>query len=345
MTDSIRRCAETDVDDVMRFIDDHWRKGHVLAQNRPLFDWQHRCDDGTYNFLLAWSENGILLGILGYIPTSRYDPSVAAEDDLVWLALWKTRPDVGRAGLGLALLRELSRLHPRGQLGVNGINLSHPPMYRSLGFQTEELRQYYLTDPDGMVGLIGLGNAGQSLPVPRPGAATFEELDAAALSVLDLPADGEDVAPLKGPAYFIRRFLDHPFYDYRVSAIKLEGATRGILATRLDEYGQSRALRIVDFLGDERALGQCGSALHEAMKATGAQHADFWQFGLSVQPLLAAGFAPVGEAGPTVPTYFEPFVPTRARIFFAIKIGAGRAPRVFKADGDQDRPNRIGAAP
>lgn len=343
MAVSIRRCTEADVDEVMRFIDDHWRKAHVLTQNRALFDWQHACGNGIYNFLLAWDEAGLLLGILGYIPASRYDPLIAAADDLVWLALWKTRPDAGRAGLGLALLRELGRLHPGAQLGVNGINVTHPPMYRSLGFQSDELRQYYLTNPDSSGDLIG-NIDGQVLPVPRPGIATFKELDAAALARLTLPAGGEPVAPLKSPAYFIRRFLDHPFYAYRVLSVELEGETCAILATRVDQHGSSRALRIVDFWGDEQALAQCGTALREAMNAVGAQYTDFWQFGLSEQHLLAAGFAATMETGPAVPTYFEPFVSTRARIFFAIKAGAGRTPRVFKADGDQDRPNRIGVA-
>lgn len=337
----MRRCAEADVDDVMRFIDDYWRKGHILASNRTMFDWQHRCQDNTYNFLLAWSDDGVLLGILGYIPASRYDPAIAAEDDLVWLALWKTRPDAGRAGLGLALLRELGRLHPGAQLGVNGINVTHPPMYRSLGFQSDELQQYYISNPDVTGALIGPGTDGQALPVPRPGAATFEQLDAAALTALNLQASGAPVAPLKSPAYFIRRFIDHPVYAYRVVAIRLDGQTRGILAMRVDQHGDSRAMRIVDFLGDEQALAQSGTALHDAMNAAGAQYADVWQFGLTDQHLLAAGFAAVGETGPVVPTYFEPFVPTRARIFFAIKPGTGRTPRVFKADGDQDRPNSV----
>lgn len=344
MAVSIKRCAEADVDEVMRFIDNHWRRGHVLAQDRSLFDWQHTCGDGTYNFLLARDEAGLLLGILGYIPASRYDSSIAAEDDLVWLALWKTRPDAGRAGLGLALLRELGRLHPGAHLGVNGINVTHPPMYRSLGFQSDELRQYYLTNADGIGDLIGTSN-GQALPVPRPGAAIFRKLDVAALAGLNLTLHGEPVAPLKSPVYFIKRFLEHPFYSYRVFAIELEGETRAILATRVDQHEQSRALRIVDFLGDEQALAECGTALHEAMNAAGAQYADFWQFGLSKEHLLAAGFAVTTESDPIVPTYFEPFVSARARIFFAIKVGVGRVPRVFKADGDQDRPNRIGAVP
>lgn len=324
----------------MRFIDDHWRKDHVLARVRSLLDWQHACEDGTYNFLLARDDTGRLLAILGYIPASRYDPAIVGTEDTAWLALWKARADAGRAGLGLALLRELGRIHPAAQLGVNGINVTHPPMYRSLGFQSDELRQYYIGNPGGRGSLIIMAD-GEVLPAPNPGAATFREMDAATLAVLTLPNCGEPVTPLKSPAYFIRRFLEHPYYDYRVLSIELEGETRAILAMRLDWHGQSRALRIVDFLGDERVLAECGTALHEAMIAVDAEYVDLWQFGLPEQYLHAAGFAATTESGPVVPTYFEPFVPARARIFFAVKAGAGRMLRVFKADGDQDRPNRI----
>lgn len=339
---SIRRCAEADVDALTRFIDEHWRKDHVLAQHRTLLDWQHACEDGTYNFLLAWDETGRLLAVLGYIPISRYDPNNAATDDVVWLALWKTRADAGRAGLGLALLKELGRMYPTAQLGVNGINVTHPPMYRSLGFQSDELRQYFLANPDGRGDLIAVAD-GEVLPSPIPGAATFREMDAATLTTLILPSCSEAVAPLKSPAYFISRFLEHPYYDYRVLLVELDGLARAILAIRLDQHGRSRALRIVDFLGDERVLAECGTAIHEAMIAAHAEYADFWQFGLPERYLLAAGFAATTAAGPVVPTYFEPFVPKHTRIFFAVKTGAGRKLRVFKADGDQDRPNRIEA--
>ena len=343
MAVSIRRCTEADVEAVMGFINDHWRNGHILAISRPLFDWQHACGDGTYNFLLAWDSASRLLGVLGYIPAGRYNPTLATADDLIWLALWKIRPDAGQAGLGLALLRELGRLYPGAQIGVNGINATHPPMYRSLGFQSDELRQYYLTNPQDTGGLIG-GTDGRALPVPLPGIATFRSLDAVALTSLSLPMDGEPVTPAKNSTYFVRRFLDHPVYHYRVLAVELEGELRAILATRVDQHGQSRALRIVDFCGDERVLAQCGTALAEVIDSTGAPYVDFWQFGLSEQYLFAAGFAVVTGTGPIVPSYFEPFVPARARIFFAVKTGRGRAPRVFKADGDQDRPNKIEAA-
>lgn len=342
MAVSIRRCTEADVDELTRFIDDHWRKDHVLARVRSLLDWQHACDDGTYNFLLAWDDAGRLLAILGYIPVSRYDQAIAPQGDVVWLALWKARADAGRAGLGLALLRELGRIHPTAQLGVNGINVGHPPMYRSLGFKSDELRQYYLCNPDGRGNLIKMAD-GEVLPAPIAGAATFREMDAKTLTTLTLPNCGEPVAPLKSTSYFIRRFLEHPYYNYRVLSIELAGETRAILAMRLDRHEQSRALRIVDFLGDERVLAECGTALHEAMIAADAQYADFWQFGLQEEYLHAAGFTVTAETGPVVPTYFEPFVPARARIFFAVKASDGRMLRVFKADGDQDRPNRIEA--
>lgn len=75
----------------MMFIDAHWRRGHVLATSRPLMDWQYRAESDRYNFLLALQESD-LLGVLGYIPTRRYDPALA-ENNVLWLTLWKIRDD------------------------------------------------------------------------------------------------------------------------------------------------------------------------------------------------------------------------------------------------------------
>ena len=39
---TIDRCAERDIDDVVRFLDEHWQRGHALVVSRRLLDWQWR---------------------------------------------------------------------------------------------------------------------------------------------------------------------------------------------------------------------------------------------------------------------------------------------------------------
>jgi hypothetical protein len=71
----IRIAAEDDTDAVIRFINEHWRRDHILAHARHLFDWQHLSSThpGELNFVVALDGgSNELLGILGFIPTSQF---------------------------------------------------------------------------------------------------------------------------------------------------------------------------------------------------------------------------------------------------------------------------------
>ena len=67
----VRRCLPNEIDEIADFIHRYWKTHHVLAVSRPLMDWQHRSDDGSYNYIVA-KQGDRLLGILGYILTHRY---------------------------------------------------------------------------------------------------------------------------------------------------------------------------------------------------------------------------------------------------------------------------------
>jgi hypothetical protein len=238
--------------------------------------------------------------------------------------------------VGLKLLSALAKQAPHEAMAVNGINASHPPMYTALGYRTFELAQYFAIEAGKTQQLLKPGV--QPLPVLRGGAAKLQRINAEQLRVLSLPAVA--CVPVKTPTYFIRRFLEHPFYDYAVYAIEIAGEVRGLLAMRVAQHEASRCLRIVDFMGDTAALAECGSALNEILNAADAEYLDFWQYGIAETVLARAGFAQCDPAGDViVPAYFEPFVRKNARIFSAIQYQGSDAIIVCRADGDQDRPN------
>ena len=81
-TVTIRRCLAEDVDDVLAFIDAHWKPGHIFTRHRGLFDWQHALHDrpGEYSIAIARrTADRTLLGILGYVPTRQFDSSIARQ--------------------------------------------------------------------------------------------------------------------------------------------------------------------------------------------------------------------------------------------------------------------------
>jgi len=336
----IRRCGSGDVAAVMTFIDLYWRKGHVLGTCRELMDWQHKEADGSYNYLLVWDSDD-LLGVLGYIPTRRYDPALK-EHNLLWLALWKVRDDVMVSGLGLRMLQALSRVEPHVAIGVSGINLTHPPMYTALRYKVAALTQYYLVNPNTPLSLVFAPADRKTWPHRLGGDAVFTEMDMDRLNAMTW--EGQAM-PQKTPIYFGRRFLQHPFYRYRVFLISRNCSSKGqtgLIATRIATYQGAAALRIVDFAGDAHILAHCGTAFHELMSQENVQYADFWQYGLPSGVLEASGFEAVDPGGSViVPNYYEPFLAQNGRILCAVQSQEQSPLLVFRADGDQDRPNQL----
>jgi len=336
----IRRCTAEDIDDAVRFIDEHWESGHALVTCRALLDWQHKDPDGRgYSFILARRHrDNVVLGILGYIATSRFDPALA-NDNVIWLTTWKVRDDAGVAGLGLALLQFLTRTEPHLAIGALGLNPATAPIYRGLGYRVGELQHYVR------------GNAGverfeiATLTLKRPPAAeggvplTMRRLADDELRAFGW-APNHAAVPHKTVGYFRSRYARHPVYEYVVVALLDGGSPAGVIAARTAEHGGRKALRIVDFLGSESVLARSGPVVQTLLDQVGAEYADVYNTGIDAGVFERAGFRRVDPEGPDiVPDHFEPFERRNVRLWFSLK-GSGR-PVLFKGDADQDRPNRV----
>ena len=65
---TIRFATKEDIEAIMLFIDRCWRKDHILARDRELFEWQYGGADERVNIVLGLDENGNIQGMLGFIP-------------------------------------------------------------------------------------------------------------------------------------------------------------------------------------------------------------------------------------------------------------------------------------
>jgi hypothetical protein len=323
---TIEGCGAGDVEAVASFLDAHWKRGHVLVANRRLLDWQYRNADGSYSFIVA-RRAGAIVGLLGFIPTTRYDPTLT-RDNVVWLTTWKVRPDADVAALGVAMLQRAAASQPHVAIGAIGFNPETQPIYRALGYRVGEMT-HYVARP---------GPAAGDAPLSADEMGSAREIDALAIAV-----DGSDrIAPRKTPRYFSARFANHPVYTYRVLALRDGGAVAALLATRVAEHDGRRAVRIVDFIGRPDVFARAGAVVQTLIRQHEADYADLYNAGLDPRAVARAGFHAVDPDGPEiVPDHFEPFENRNVRLLFALK--SERQPLLFKADADQDRPNRMPA--
>jgi hypothetical protein len=258
----IGRCAAGEIDDVVRFIEQHWKPGHILTTCRSVLDWQYRDADGQgYAFILARrSSDQSLLGILGYIETNRFDPSNDGAN-VIWLTTWKVRDDAGVSGLGIQLLQYLTQIQPHRAIGAIGLTPSTLPLYRAFGYTVGELQHYVRPNPStDWFELASISFRSRPLERAAKGIGptrliTDDDFNHVALS----PPVAS--VPLKSVEYFRRRYAQHPVYRYVVEAVGGPGGAVGLLAARIVEQAGRRALRIVDFSGSIERWEQSGRSI------------------------------------------------------------------------------------
>ena len=73
------QAQEKDEPFLLAFIHEHYKKHHPLSNNVALFRWQYK-NQNDYNFIIA-KDNEIneTIGIMGFIPNHRYDPSLIKD--------------------------------------------------------------------------------------------------------------------------------------------------------------------------------------------------------------------------------------------------------------------------
>ncbi len=343
MAVNVDLCTLSDRRELMNFIRDHWGANHVLARSEALMDWQHRDEaNKRYNFIAARDDENGIIGILGFILASRYDPNLADGAETLWLTTWKVRPEFAH-GLGLLLLRKLDTLMSPRWIGTVGLNLATRGIYRALGYRVDTLARHYMLN--GAIGdfrLATVPDAFRSGPDPGAGAS-LRELDADDFmaSTVGLGLDDSAQVPRKSRAYVRARYLSHPFYSYR-AVLVTDGPHAAVCVLRECRYENASALRLVDFLGSAGAMTRAGASLQDLLRQNGAEYLDFFCSGMRSE-LQAAGFRelpPGAESSVILPGYFEPFERSNVELLYSLR-GPGDTPIVCKGDADQDRPNML----
>lgn len=318
---------------LIAFIRDHWAASHVFVQAPQVFDWQYQQADGRLNMVLA-EQDGVVLGVLGFIPMGRHDAALGDGD--VLLALWKVRDGGVPPGVGLGLLKFIqSQLQPR-MIGAIGISDMVGPIYRALGYTLGKLMQAAIFNP-GMTPRVAQGVPNMAVP----GNAGGYRLDA--MTQTDVEVLAGTGTPRKSWRYVQDRYLDHPYYDYTLQTVRQGSDPVAVVVWRAVQCNGATLLRIVDIIGDTAWLAHGAALLQPVVQAAGAEHIDLMQYGTADTVLQAGGWVSADWVeGLVLPNYFAPFVAANVTIKLAYKQFTGDGPvRLYRADSDQDRPNQV----
>ena len=337
---SVGFCPPEEIGKVQKFLHDHWAENHVLATDHTLIDWQHKdMLHNRYNFVIAQQAGDEdLCGILGFISTRQLDPALA-RSNTIWLTTWMVRPDMRKSALGMKLLGFLTKNEPAVHIGTVGNNAEVAGVYAALRYKTGTLNRHAIVNRKlSSYRLVKHRGLPDTKNIPATG--TLRHLSRGDLANSHIAAFIENSTPHKTPAYVIGRYLEHPVYKYDIYALFKAERPQAIIVTRVCEAETASALRIVDFYGREDALPSLSSAVQTLIERDAYEYADFYNDGLDSDAFLKTNFFPVeNDGGLVLPNYFEPLTPSNTQIRFAFK-SEHTSFRLFKADADQDRPNR-----
>ena len=343
MADELLQVRFASLDDAPRiqdFIREHWNENHAFARDVRLLLWQHHDrQTGRLNFVIA-EKGESLLGLLGFIPTSHFDPALA-DDKYVWLALWKMRDDVDPPGLGMQLLFFLIGEWKPQTITVLGFTPQAFAIYRSLRFDTGTMQHFYYANP----ALQNFAIAELAPGVPRERIEEDAELDIVPMTSSMLSALDErlvrsrSACPRKTPAYFVNRYLNHPIYRYDMHAVVRGANILGVWVNRLIERPEGIVLRGIDCIVDpDGKTDWMLRSVARLVRESGAEYWDFYATGRYAGALERAGLAQASKQA-VIPNHFEPFVRKNIDILYAHRTSASEQPSCVKGDADQDRPN------
>lgn len=328
---TIRRATCEDIPNIMKFMDEHWKPGNILAKNREFFDWQFVEDDNSVNMWIGIDEeDGKIYGMVGAIVYSR-----CANPDIS-VCTWQVIKSVNPM-LGMDLQQYMyKQLQPRYSYAI-GLSKKAMKINTLCGYKPTEMEHYYRLNDCQNYNIAIVKN--KVIPIVKDVGYSLQCITSVEQmkQIVTEEQLGKTVMS-KDYHYIEKRYFKHPIYHYDVWKIVDDfGESTAVLVTRTENVENSRMCKIIDCYGDIRQLSRITSALDRLMKQKNYEYIDVYSCGVPKEIYEQAGFLACDQSCENViPNYFHPF--TQENITLRTFETDYPNFRMFRGDGDQDRP-------
>lgn len=326
----IRRAVYEDIPQIMRFIDEYWKKDHILARDRAFFEWQYVDGDVVNMYIGVDDETGKIYGIEGVVRYNQSDyPDISG-------GVWKTIKSPNPL-LGIELTDFLWQdLNVRYGCSA-GINEKAMKIYELQGLIPAKMDHYYrLNDLDDyQIAKV----VEKNIPVISDTGYSLEPIVTLEQMRQIVPEDILRAHVLSKDYHYIqRRYFEHPVYQYEIWKIcDREGNSDSVIITREESVGSATCLKVIDYYGNIERISQIGASLSELMRERGYEFISIYSFGVPTELYKQAGFVSCDEEHVNiVPNYYHPF--ERRNVTIRLCDPQLEGIRIFQGDGDQDRP-------
>lgn len=329
LTMEIRLANKSDVEDLMEFIGQNWKKEHILARDREFFEWMY-VDGDQCHFEIA-KENGKICGIYGFIPYSSKAPvDVGAS---IWKAVYcKEEPFVG-----LRVSEQLFSDYPIRHYLALGLSKKACRLARLEGRRTEAMKHFYRLGKREEYRIAVIRNS-NIMPIQCRGRKWLPICNENKFCEMVTNDWLRTFHVYKDTAYLLHRYFQHPIYDYQCYVLlDRDEKTSSVFFTRLVRQNGSKMMKIIDFIGKPDDFSWIGDSIEEIIEREKLEYVDLYSYGIPEKCMKAAGFTlRKTDDNNIIPNYFEPFVQENVEI--NVKVPEDEI-YMFRGDGDMDRPN------
>lgn len=330
--EKIALCENNDLKNLLIFLKLNWKNENTKFKNIKFFKWLYfNKNSKKYNFVLFKKKN-IIRGCLGFFIN---DNSIKK---VVWLSLWLVDQNYRKNVSGLSLLNFLKKKYKNSIIITSGINKKTTPIYKILRFKIAKLNQFYLINPKKKILNLVKVNKQKKYNFKKN---DFQIIIKNKINFLENNKifQRKEKIYLKDIKYFKKKYQFNPIFKYKFYIIKNTKKIFGFFIGRVCTFNKSKALRLVEFYGCENKISYLGNQFIDIMLKKNYEFIDFYNYGINKNYLEEAGFQINKMKSDTIiPNYFSPFVKKNIDIDVVFWPNNTKI-KVFKGDGDQDRPN------
>ncbi len=331
-THIFRTATIEDTDAIMNFIKIYWGENHILARDKEFLLYEYGNGE-QLNFNLAIDKKtGQLDVVMGFYLYSDNREKCDSSGGLL-----KVNPNCRIPFIGMEVVRRHIANIGRVYVG-NGANpkTALPLEKRILGHFGGKLKQFYRINCKEQFKVAIIKNR-----VVRTIAEPIQKGLYPVFSIEEMYSKFDDESfkkriTYKDRNYVAKRYFEHPIYNYKLYSIGTENV-KTVLVMREVSCNGGKIIRIVDVLGDEKELAYIGQAVQRILEENHYEYIDIYEHGIEDTVMERAGFVQRKDNDENIiPNYFEPYVAQNVEIYYHTSCECAK---IFKADGDQDRPN------
>ena len=327
---TIRRAVFEDIPGIMRFMDEHWKPGNILAKDRDFFEWQFVDEDKVNMFIGVDEDSKKIYGMVGAVIYNKSNhPDVSG---CTWQVIKSGDPILGLE-LNDYMLRKLNARYCFG-LGFSDKTVR---IHTLRGKKVVAMDHYYrLADIDNYkVATVKT----KIIPKITGAGCHLESIHAVEEMKRIIPETKLTERILcKDYSYIEKRYFQHPVFHYDIwKVVSPDNESHSVLVTRDEMAEGGKVCEIIDHYGRMEDLGEIAEALDRLMEERGYEFVDVYSYGVPVEIYEEGGFCRCDEnCENIIPNYFHPFV--RENISIRLIDARWDGLRMFRGDGDQDRP-------